>query len=169
MNKATVIRELQRTLQLVIPFFDSTPEQLRQSYAPGKWTTRQLLCHLVDMELVFHVRCRHILAEPGVALASADQDKWAKILVYGQRNLMLLRRLLISNRESMIELVDLLPEAIFGRAGTHPDYPAGYRAWDVVTKASTHMLHHFGQLAAIRDGKTWLPVSPEADPAPDAE
>jgi hypothetical protein len=102
-------------------------------------------------------------------VAPFDQDKWAKILVYGQRDLMLARRLLVSSRESMIELLDLLPEAIFGRAGTHPEHPAGYRAWDVVTYASTHMLHHFGQLSAIRDGKPWASATPAAASGEDAD
>jgi hypothetical protein len=65
-----------------------------------------------------------------------------------------MRRLFTAARESLIELVDLLPEAIFGREGRHPEHPS-YRAWDVVTKASTHTMHHYGQLEAIRDGKEW--------------
>ncbi len=162
MNKATVIRNLKRSLELIIPFFDSGPELLRRSYSPGKWTLRQLLCHVVDSELVFHARCRHVLSEPGVAVVPFDQDKWARTLMYPQRDIMLMRRLLVSNRESLIELLDLLPEAIFGRAGVHPEMPS-YRAWDIVTKASTHMMHHYGQMVAIRDGREWTP-SAEAPP-----
>lgn len=163
MNKATVIRDLKRSLELTIPFFDSGLDVLRQSYAPGKWSLRQLLCHVADSECVFQVRCRHILSEPGIAVIPFDQDKWAKTLVYPQRDIMLMRRFLISTRESLIELVDLLPEAIFGRFGTHPEYPA-YRAWDIVTKSSTHMMHHYGQMVAIRDGIPWPPSAPAPDP-----
>jgi uncharacterized damage-inducible protein DinB len=163
MNKEAVIRDLRRTRELLIPFFDFPADRLRKSYAPGKWTMRHILCHLVDAEVVFGARCRHILSEPGVPIPPFDQDRWAKTLVVEQRDLMLQRRLFNSLRESLIELVDLLPEAIFGRAGTHPERPS-YRAWDVVTYASTHILHHFGQLAAIRDGQTWTPSNraPEA-------
>ena len=29
--------------------------------------------------------------------------------------------------------------------------------WDVVGKASTHTMHHYGQLLAIREGTPWAP------------
>jgi uncharacterized damage-inducible protein DinB len=162
MNKAAVIRDLKRSLELIIPFFDLGLEGLRRSYAPGKWSIRELLCHLVDSETVFLARCLHILSEPGVAVVPFDQDKWARTLPYGQRDLALARRLLVASRNSLIEVLDYLPEAIFGRSGTHPEHPQ-YRAWDIVTKASTHMLHHYGQLVAARDGTPWPPPAASGD------
>ncbi len=156
MNKAGVISELRRTLDLLLPCFDWEAAVMARTYAPGKWTARQILAHLADCELVFHARVRWIVAEPGCALPSFDPDKWAKTLAYPQRSLPLMRRLFASTRESTIEVVDLLPEAIFGRTGAHPGHPA-LRAWDVVTKAATHTLHHYGQLVAIREGTEWVP------------
>jgi len=160
MNKATVLRDLRRSLDHILPFFDWDPAQLSRTYAAGKWTARQILAHLVDSELVFQARARFILSEPGCAITPFDQDRWARTLVYPQRSVPLMRRLFAATRDSLIELVDLLPEAIFGREGSHPQHPS-YRAWDVVTKAATHTMHHYGQLEAIRDGKEWV-SHPEA-------
>ena len=115
MNKATIISELKRALTLTIPFFEAEPAFLQKSYGPGKWSARQILAHLADTELLFHYRARMILSEPGCAIAAMNQDKWAKTLIYTQRDLLLTRRLFITSRESMIELVDFLPEQIFGR------------------------------------------------------
>ena len=156
MNKATIISELKRALTLTIPFFEAAPEYLKKSYGPGKWTARQILSHLTDMELVFHVRTRMILSEPGIALASVDENKWAKSLAYNQRDMLLMRRFFTTSRESMIELVDFLPEQIFGRTGKHSEL-GEIRAWDVVGKAATHNMHHYGQLVAIREGTAWAP------------
>ena len=156
MNKANVIRDLQRSMDLTIPFFDRDLAFLRQTYAPGKWNVGRILAHLVDCEIVFQDRTRMIVAQPGCRFEAMDPDRWARTLVYADRNLSLARRVYRACRESLIELVDLLPEAIFGRDGHHPEH-ASYRAWDVVTKASTHNMHHFGQLVAIRDGKEWRP------------
>jgi hypothetical protein len=153
-NKATVLRDLRRSLELTLPFFDWDAAQLARTYAAGKWNARQILGHLADCELVFQARTRFILSEPGAPIAPFDPDRWARTLVYPQRGVPLMRRLFTAARESLIELVDLLPEAIFGREGRHPEHPS-YRAWDVVTKASTHTMHHYGQLEAIRDGKEW--------------
>jgi hypothetical protein len=155
-NKVPILQDLQRTLQLTIPFFDLEQRLLARSYAPGKWTAREILAHLVDSELVFQARARLILAEPNCAIVPFDQDRWAKTLAYPQRSLPLARRLYTSARESLIELVDLLPEPLFGREGRHPEHPS-YRAWDVVAKAGTHNRHHYGQLLAIRDGTAWTP------------
>lgn len=159
MNKATVLRDLDRSRELTMPFFDADPALLRRSYAPEKWTAREILSHLADSEIVFQARTRFILSEPGCAIPPFDQDKWAKTLMYDRRSVPLMRRLYVAARESMMELVDLLPEAIFAREGKHPEYPS-YRAWDVVTRASTHNMHHWGQLVAIRDGTPWPPPSP---------
>lgn len=158
MTKPTVMSELRRALDLTIPFFESPQEQMGRSYAPGKWTTRLILAHLTDCELMCQARARLILSEPGAAIAPFDQDKWARTLAYPQRSLPLMRRLYVAARESLIELVDLLPEQIFGREGKHPEH-ASYRAWDVVTRAATHNMHHYGQLVAIRDGQEWKPPS----------
>ena len=157
MNKATVISELKRALTLTIPFFEAEPAFLQKSYGPGKWTARQILSHLTDTEILFQYRTRMILSEPGCALAAMDQDKWAKTLIYTQRDMLLMRRLFTTARESMIELVDFLPEQIFGRSGTHSEL-GSIRAWDVVGKTATHNMHHYGQLVAIREGTSWAPA-----------
>ena len=156
-----MIRDLDRSKELTLPFFDAETDLLRRSYAPGKWTAREILGHLTDSELVFQARARFILSEPGCAIVPFDQDKWARTLAYPQRKISLMRRLYVANRESLIELVDLLPEAIFGREGKHPEHPS-YRAWDVATKTSTHNMHHWGQLVAIRDGTAWTPPAAPA-------
>ena len=161
MNKASVLRDLDRSRELVVPFFDSGGELLRRSYGPGKWTLRQILAHLADSEVVFQSRVRFILSEPGCPVVPFDQDRWARTLLYDQRSVPLMRRLFITTRESLIELVDLLPEALFGREGKHPERPS-FRAWDVVTGAATHTMHHYGQLVAIRDGIPWAPPAPPA-------
>ena len=164
MNKATIISELKRALTLTIPFFEAEPAFLQKSYGPGKWSARQILAHLTDTEILFQYRTRMILSEPGCALAAMDQDKWAKTLIYTQRDMLLMRRLFTTSRESMIELVDFLPEQIFGRAGIHSEL-GSIRAWDVVGKTATHNMHHYGQLVAIREGTTWAPAGSSADAA----
>ncbi len=154
LNKQQITTELRRSLDLMFPFFDWDEKLLRQSYAPGKWTAKEILCHIADTELVLHMRARYMLSEPYVQIVPFDQDKWARTLAYKQRNLTLTRRLWVSNREALIELVDLVPEPLFGREGKHPEH-ASYRAWDAVNYVESHARHHYGQLLAIRDGRPW--------------
>src|SRR5215831_2169130 len=49
-----------------------------RSPAPGKWSAREILCHLADCELTFGFRLRQTLAEPHHVFQPFDQDQWAK-------------------------------------------------------------------------------------------
>src|SRR5271170_934519 len=49
-----------------------------QSPAPGKWSAREILCHLADCEIVFAFRLRQTLAEPHHVIQPFDQDIWAQ-------------------------------------------------------------------------------------------
>ena len=53
------------------------PAGMKESLAPGKWSARQILCHLADCELVFSFRLRQTLAEDRHVIQPFDQDKWA--------------------------------------------------------------------------------------------
>src|SRR6202790_2895969 len=50
---------------------------VERTLAPGKWSARQILCHLADTELAFAFRLRQALAEPHHVIQPFDQDKWA--------------------------------------------------------------------------------------------
>jgi DinB superfamily len=52
--------------------------RIDQSPAPGKWSPREVLCHLADCELMFAVRLRQTLAEPHHVIQPFDQDHWAR-------------------------------------------------------------------------------------------
>jgi hypothetical protein len=51
--------------------------KLMRRPAPGKWSIGEIVAHLADDELVGAYRIRKILEEPGTAIQSFDQDKWA--------------------------------------------------------------------------------------------
>lgn len=51
---------------------------LERSYGPGKWTAREILCHLADTEIAFAFRLRQTLAEPHHVIQPFDQEAWAK-------------------------------------------------------------------------------------------
>ena len=47
--------------------------------APGKWSARDIVCHLTDCETVFAFRLRQTLAEEHHMVQPFDQDKWAPV------------------------------------------------------------------------------------------
>src|SRR6201996_3829808 len=60
------------------PIKGVSPETLNRSPAPGKWSVRDILCHLADCEVVFAFRLRQALAEDHHVIQPFDQDTWAK-------------------------------------------------------------------------------------------
>src|ERR1700685_3256683 len=53
------------------------PARIEESPAPGKWSPRDILCHLADCEIAFGFRLRQTLAEDHHILQPFDQEKWA--------------------------------------------------------------------------------------------
>lgn len=71
----SVLEHTPRALeQLVEGFFDVDFER---SYAPGKWSARQILAHLADVELGLGFRIRQALTIDNYVAQSFDQDAWA--------------------------------------------------------------------------------------------
>ncbi len=53
------------------------PANMNQPAAPGKWSPREILCHLADCEIAFSFRLRQTLAEDRHLIQPFDQEKWA--------------------------------------------------------------------------------------------
>ncbi|HMI57459.1 MAG TPA: DinB family protein [Gemmatimonadaceae bacterium] len=50
---------------------------LTRSPEPGKWSIRDILCHLADCEITFGFRLRQTAAEKHHVIQPFDQDAWA--------------------------------------------------------------------------------------------
>src|SRR5712691_10478382 len=55
---------------------DWTPQQFEGTYAPGKWSARQILTHLAQTELALGTRARMALSTPNYVAQPFDQDAW---------------------------------------------------------------------------------------------
>lgn len=56
---------------------NSDTTQLTRAPAPGKWSIRDILCHLADCEITFAFRLRQTIAEPHHAIQPFDQVAWS--------------------------------------------------------------------------------------------
>ncbi len=54
----------------------SDAAQLTRAPAPGKWSIRDILCHLADCEITFAFRLRQTVAETNHVIQPFDQDHW---------------------------------------------------------------------------------------------
>ncbi len=61
---------------------NSDVAQLTRAPAPGKWSVRDILCHLADCEITFAFRLRQTVAEAHHVIQPFDQDAWTS--AYGK-------------------------------------------------------------------------------------
>ena len=53
-----------------------TEPQFERTYAPGKWTARQILTHLAQTEMALGTRARMALSTPDYVAQRFDQNAW---------------------------------------------------------------------------------------------
>lgn len=123
--------------------------QLGQPEAPGKWSTRQVIQHLADSELVGSFRLRLILAQDRPALTPYDQDLWASKLRYQEVEIQdALDQFSVLRRTNLRYWRGLTPTEL-ARAGVHAE--RGDESLEHMRRLyGGHDLAHLHQLARIR-------------------
>ncbi|SRR5258708_29595802 len=115
----------------------------------GKWSVRQIVCHLADFEMIAAMRFRQMLAEENPTLPSADQDEWAAKLDYGRRKVSQALETFRRVRTDNYELMKDLPEEAFERTGIHSK--RGVIALrDMLRIMAEHPEKHVGQIQRTR-------------------
>jgi hypothetical protein len=120
--------------------------EFERTYAPGKWTARQILIHLAQTELALGNRARMALGTPGYVAQAFDQDRWmARESGLGAREA--LDALTATSAMNRALFASLTPA---DRATTfsHPEYGALTIDW-LIHQMAGHLLHHLKQLEAI--------------------
>lgn len=120
-------------------------EALDYRPAPGKWTVREIVFHVAEVELQGYVRARTIMAEPGRAILAYDQDAWAASLdlAHPLEEALELFRLL---REILARQLRGLPEAAWSRTVLHPQRgEVSLERWLEIYE--NHLRDHLAQIA----------------------
>lgn len=75
--EGNIFELLEQQELVVIERFRELEAQIDVPYSEGKWTIRQVLIHLNDVERVFQYRMLSGIRENGAKLPGFDHDKWA--------------------------------------------------------------------------------------------
>lgn len=125
------------------------PAQLDTPEAPGKWSTRMVVAHLADSELVGSFRFRMVLSHDRPALQPYDQDLWAGRLKYERADIEEALERFSALRRSNVRLFEHCPPADLARVGLHAE--RGEESLDHMKRLyAGHDLAHRRQLARIR-------------------
>ena len=122
------------------------PQGMDRKPAPGKWSAREILCHLADVETVFAFRLRQTLSEPHHVIQPFDQDNWAS--QYDGFTAEAALNVFSSVREWNQTLIRQTPAEAFSKPVTHPE--RGQMTFqDIVETMAGHDLNHIQQLEQI--------------------
>jgi uncharacterized damage-inducible protein DinB len=126
-----------------------TPEQLRARPVPGKWSTLEVVCHLVDFDPIIADRMKRVIAEEKPTLLGADENKFASRLCYHDRDLGEELVILEATRAQMGRILKSLKPEDFQRVGIHNE--KGPRTLEqLLTTATNHITHHAKFIAEKR-------------------
>ena len=115
----------------------------------GKWSVRQIVCHLADTEAVWVMRFRQVIAEENPTMPAFDQNLWATRLDYNKRKISVALEQFRVMRTENSELLKDLPIGDFERSGTHAKRGA-MTLREMVTLAAAHLEKHVMQIRGVR-------------------
>ena len=151
----TIIDQFTETRNQTLPLYDLPEADMQRTYAPGKWTVRQLLVHLADAESVLHERIKRTIAEPKSVLWAFDQDRWSTYLDYTTFPLSISRSLYEANRQSIIYLTGQFYESLGATPFIHSE--TGLRTLkDEMDKVAWHNAHHLAQIRQALASNYWM-------------
>lgn len=111
-------------------------------YAPGKWSTREVLGHVTDAERVFSYRMLCIARGDTTSLPGFDENTYAKVSNVETRTMQSVVLEFAHVRSATISLVESLDEAAIGRRGNANGSPVTPRALAFIMAG--HERHHVG-------------------------
>jgi hypothetical protein len=122
------------------------PDRFERSWAPGKWSARQILTHLAQTELALGNRARMALTTPGYVAQAFDQDAWIarETRLSGPEALETFLALARMN----VLFFDGLSTADRATRLSHPDYGELTLDW-IIHQMAGHQVHHLRQLQGI--------------------
>ncbi len=142
-----VLEHLKNNFEKVRQLVSSLPEgKLTYRYAPGKWSIKEILVHIVDDERIYAYRTLRFARGDQVELPGPAQDDYARTSGADERPLASILAEYQAVRESTVALFEGLPEVAFERSGVADGNPMSVRA--AVYHIAGHELHH---LKVIRE------------------
>jgi len=141
-----VLPALERQPKEVVEALVGVPKEREGfRYAPGKWTIREVVGHIVDAERVFGYRALAISRGERASLPAFDEDDYAKRAGHGERSVASLLDELACVRAGHVLLLKNLDDDAWGRFGTANALPITPRAIAYILVG--HVRHHMAVLA----------------------
>lgn len=126
-------------------------KRIDEPRAPGKWSAREIVCHLADCETVFAFRIRQTLAEENHTIQPFDQDQWAKN--YSGSTVAEALAVFSALRNWNVKLMTKLPKNAMSKKVSHPER-GEMTLQTIVETMGGHDINHLMQLEEIAGKET---------------
>ena len=113
-------------------------------YAPGKWSVKEVLGHIIDGERVFSYRALRIGRGDTTPMPGYDENPWVTAARFDRRTLPEILTEYVAVRAATIALMSTFEEEDLVRMGTANEQPVSLRALAHIIAG--HELHHVGLL-----------------------
>ena len=87
----------------------------------GCWSIHEHFVHIADSEANSYIRCRRLIAEPGLSLMAYDENQWASSLSYHEQSVDGALDLFKWLRRQNFLLIKSLPETAWSNTAYHPE------------------------------------------------
>lgn len=136
-----VIAHLENQAELSKAFFSSlSEEKMNYAYAPGKWTIKQVLGHLIDTERIFSYRALRIARNDKTDLPGFDENLYAQMNDVTARTSEDMVEEFYALRRCNLTLFKSFGETELTRNGSANTYNITVRA--ILFSTAGHELHH---------------------------
>ena len=133
----TLARQVGSTVALLTPL-DETQAAYR--YAPGKWSVKEVLGHVIDVERVFAQRALHFARNDAAPLPSMEQDGWVKTGYFDRRTLASLLEEFSAVRQASLAMFHGFDSEAWVNSGSASG--VGFTAGSIPYIIAGHELHH---------------------------
>ena len=134
---ATLEKQLTETVRLLSA---RAEDQGDLRYAPGKWSVKEVLGHVIDTERIFSYRALRIARNDKTPIEGYEQDDYVKNAPFDKYSLALLIEEFTSVREATLSLFRGLDEPAWVRHGVANNSEVSVRA--IAYIVAGHELHH---------------------------
>ena len=96
-----------------------TPSKLKWRPEPAKWSIAEIIAHLADAEIVASWRMRSVIGENGITIQPFDQDAWASVFNYRDRDARRSLEVFRSLRENNLAMLKEIAPETWDNYGMH--------------------------------------------------
>ncbi len=124
--------------------------QLLARPVPGKWSTLEVVCHLVDSEQAWCHRMKRVIAEERPLIIGYDETRFTAALAYHEHDLAEELTLLEGMRGQLARILTGLDAKVWSRTCVHTE--RGLMTLEEMVEAEVdHIPHHIRHIVEKRE------------------